>query len=443
MLLSMASEPTVLSTTTAQAATALRELLERNAVGHRWIDLDVDPLARVFDFHQRLDGKRLPVVLFPDGSLLEAPEHYVDFSPALNETTSPWAWATMAWLNEVARRVGLATEPARASYDVVVLGAGPAGMTAAVYAASEGLRTLLVERNAPGGQAGTSSLIENYLGFPKGLSGAELAARALEQAVRFGVEILVGTAALGRPRPFPQRPELVLTSGTPVQTRAVVVAMGVQWRRLQAPGVEDFVGRGVHYGAAPGEAAGLTAKTVALVGGANSAGQAALHFAEHAERVVLLVRASSLDASMSRYLVERVLAHPRIEIRTGTTVLAAAGGERLQSLTVAKEGSEPEELAVEALYVLIGGAPLTRTVEGWLRRDPLGYLMTGGDLLLDGGRERWWPLQREPLPLESSCPGVFVAGDVRCGSVKRVASAVGEGAMAVQLVHRYLALKEG
>jgi thioredoxin reductase (NADPH) len=438
----MASEPTVLSTTVAPASATLRELLERNGVGHRWIDLDVDPLAHVFDFHQRLDGKRLPVVLFPDGSLLEGPEHYAEFAPDLDAISVGQAWDTMLWRNEVARRVGLATEPSRSSYDVVVLGAGPAGMTAAVYAASEGLRTLLVERTAPGGQAGTSSLIENYLGFPKGLSGAELASRALEQAVRFGVEILVGTAGLGRPKPFPERPELVLTSGTTVQTRAVVAAMGVQWRRLQAPGVKEFVGRGVHYGAAPGEAAGLKDKTVALVGGANSAGQAALHFAEQAGRVVLLVRASSLDAGMSRYLVERVLAHPRIEIRTGTNVLAASGGERLQSVTVGKKGGETEALAVEALYVLIGGAPLTRMVEGWLRRDPLGYLMTGGDLLLEGGRERWWPLAREPLPLESSCPGVFVAGDVRCGSVKRVASAVGEGAMAVQLVHRYLALKE-
>jgi thioredoxin reductase (NADPH) len=440
----MASEPTVLSTTTALASTSLRELLTRNAVRHRWIDLDVDPLARVFDFHHRLDGKRLPVVLFQDGSLLEAPEHYTDFAPDQeDELYLARAWATMRWRNEVARRVGLQTEPTREAYDVVVLGAGPAGMTAAVYAASEGLRTLLVERMAPGGQAGTSSLIENYLGFPRGLSGNELASRALEQAVRFGVEILVGTTALGRQKPLPERPELVLTSGTIVRTRAAVVAMGVFWRRLHAPGVEDFVGRGVTYGAAPGEALGLTRKTMALVGGANSAGQAALHFAEHAERVFLLVRASSLDAGMSRYLVERVLAHPRIEVRTGTKVLGAMGGDRLESLTVATEGRESEHLPVDELFILIGGAPLTSTVQGWLRRDERGYLMTGADLLLDGARDRWWPLAREPLPLESSCPGVFVAGDVRHGSVKRVASAVGEGAMAVQLVHRFLASGEG
>ena len=440
----MTSEPTVISSTAAPASTALRELFTRNGVRHRWIDLDVDPLAQVFDFHRRLDGKRLPVVLFSDGSLLEAPEHYTEFAPDQDDELSMGrAWATMLWRNELARRVGLPTEPKREAYDVVVLGAGPAGMTAAVYAASEGLRTLLVERTAPGGQAGTSSLIENYLGFPQGLSGSELASRALEQAVRFGVEILVGTVALGRQKPFPERPEVVLTSGTIVRTRAAVVAMGVQWRRLQAAGVEEFVGRGVTYGAAPGEAVGLTGKLLALVGGANSAGQAALHFAEHAERVFLLVRARSLDEGMSRYLVDRVRAHPRIEVRTCTKVLAAVGAERLEGLTLATEGHEPEQLPIEALFILIGGAPLTRTVQGWLRRDEHGYLMTGADLLLEGGRDRWWPLRREPLPLEASCPGVFVAGDVRYGSVKRVASAVGEGAMAVQLVHRYFALGEG
>jgi thioredoxin reductase (NADPH) len=438
----MVREPTVLSTTTAPASSALRELLERNHVRHRWIDIDVDPLARLFDCQQQLAGKHLPAVLLPDGTLIEAPEHYIDFAPDLDAVGANRAWATMRWRNEVARAVGLATEPSRQSYDVVVLGAGPAGMTAAVYAASEGLRTLLVERTAPGGQAGTSSLIENYLGFPKGLSGAELAERALEQAVRFGVEILVGTTALAGELHGNKRPEISLTSGTSVHTRSAVVALGVHWRRLQAPGIEAFVGRGVVYGAAPGDAAGLTGKTVGLVGGANSAGQAALHFAEHAEKVILLVRASSLDSGMSRYLVERVLAHPRIEVRTAATVLGAGGEERLEHVTVGASGRDPETLPVDALFVLIGGAPLTRSVEGWLRRDELGYLMTGGDLLLADGRARWWPLDREPLPLESSCPGVFVAGDVRHGSVKRVASAVGEGAMAVQLVHRFLALKE-
>jgi thioredoxin reductase (NADPH) len=439
----MAREPTVLSTTTSVASMALRELLTRNGVQYRWIDLDVDPLAQLFELSRQLAGKRLPVVLFPDGSLLEAPEHYAEVDPdSSDDSQLEHAWETMRWRNEVARRVGLATEPSRDAYDLVVLGAGPAGMTAAVYAASEGLKTLLVERTAPGGQAGTSSMIENYLGFPKGVSGAELASRALEQAQRFGVEILVGTVAVGRRKPAPKRPELVLTSGTTVQSRAAVVAMGVHWRRLQAPGVDTFIGCGVTYGAAPGEAARLTGKTIALVGGANSAGQAALHFASTAERVFLLVRAASLEAGMSRYLSDRVLAHPRIEVRSSTTVLAAKGGERLERITVGRAGGDTEDLDVEALFVLIGGAPLTQAAEGWLRRDELGYLMTGSDLLLEGGRERWWPLSREPLPLESSSPGVFVAGDVRHGSVKRVASAVGEGAMAVQLVHRFLAVGE-
>ena len=437
----MTSEPTVISATTAIASTSLRELLVRNGVRHRWIDIDVDPLAKLVDFRQSVAGKRLPIVVFPDGSIVEAPEHYADFAPgADDEVHQRRAWASMIWRNEVARRSGLATEPAHDSYDVVVLGAGPAGLTAAVYAGSEGLRTLLVERTAPGGQAGTSSRIENYLGFPAGLSGAELAARAQEQAVRFGVEILVGTVGLATPKRVGN--ELMLTSGTTIRTRSAVVAMGVQWRRLKAPGIEQFVGRGVTYGAAPGEAAGLTGKTIALVGGANSAGQAALHFAEHAKRVVLLVRAHSLDLGMSRYLVERVVTHPRIEVRTGTTVLAVEGSDRLETVTIGSDAREPQQLRIDALFVLIGGAPLTGTVEGWLRRDAQGYLMTGSDLLLDGGRDRWWSREREPLPLESSCPGVFVAGDVRHGSVKRVASAVGEGAMAVQLVHRYLALQE-
>jgi thioredoxin reductase (NADPH) len=437
----MANEPTVLSTTTTAAATSLRELFVRNGVRHRWIDVDVDPLAKLFDVSKQLQGKRLPVVLFPDGSLLEGPQHYAEVDPgSVDDTQLEHAWVTMRWRNEVARRVGLATEPSRDAYDLVILGAGPAGMTAAVYAASEGLKTLLVERTAPGGQAGTSSMIENYLGFPKGLSGEELASRALEQAQRFGVEILVGTVAIGKQMPAPERPQVVLTSGTTVQSRAAVVALGVHWRRLHAPGIDAFTGKGVRYGAAPGEAAALAGKTVALVGGANSAGQAALHFATTAERVILLVRASSLEAGMSRYLTERVLAHPRIEVRTRTNVLAATGDECLESLTLCTEGRDPEELRVKALFVLIGGAPLTGGVEGWLRRDELGFLMTGTDLLLDGGRGRWWSLPREPLPLESSSPGVFVAGDVRHGSVKRVASAVGEGAMAVQLVHRFFAL---
>ena len=319
-------------------------------------------------------------------------------------------------------------------------GAGPAGLTAAVYAASEGLRTLVVERLSPGGQAGASARIENYLGFPNGLSGAELAAAAHEQALRFGAEILVGVEVFrGEPRPGgPARIEL--TNGSVFEVGAGLVATGVHYRRLDVAGVEERIGAGVHYGSAPTESAPYAGRDVCVVGAANSAGQAALHLAGHARTVILAARGGSLADGMSRYLVERIEAAPNVEVRLRTEVEAALGDGCLERLVLGDRSTGARTtVQADGLFVLIGGERLTGGYEGWLRRDDRGYLVTGPDLLDgDAARRAWWPLERPPLLLESSQPGMFVAGDVRHGSVKRVASAVGEGAMAVQLVHRYL-----
>jgi thioredoxin reductase (NADPH) len=423
-------------------ARALRELLTRNRVAHRWLDLDCDPIARLLD-QPRIATLRLPAVLVPDGSLVEAPEHY--YEPALISPTplgNEHYLETARWRAEIAERAGLPTRASNERYDVVIVGAGPAGLTAAVYAASEGLDTIVLERNAPGGQAGTSARIENYPGFPEGISGAELAETAHQQARRFGAEILVGVD-LFRAEPQPDGTIAVeLVNGSTFVGRTGIVAVGVQYRRLEAPGVERLIGAGVYYGSAPGEAPLYQNGRVIVVGGANSAGQAALHLAEYAQRVTLLVRSDSLAAGMSRYLVERIEQHPRIEVRTNATVKEARGQRRLEAVVINNDRGTEVELAADALFVLIGGRPWTSGVEGWLRRDDHGFLMTGPDLLdldaTEAGR-RWWPLDREPLFLESSQPGIFVAGDIRHGSIKRVASAVGEGAMAIALVHDYLA----
>jgi thioredoxin reductase (NADPH) len=341
------------------------------------------------------------------------------------------------WRTELARRAGLRTQPSQPDCDVVIVGAGPAGLTAAVYAASEGLRTVVLERLAPGGQAGTSAKIENYPGFPHGISGADLTRGAHQQLLRFGAELLAGTEIL-RTHALPHGGnELELSGGARLRPRAAVIATGVAYRRLDAAGVEELVGCGVAYGSAPAQAPAHRDQDVVIVGGANSAGQAVLHLAEYARSVTMVVRAASLDAAMSRYLIDRIVAHPRITVRTGACVAAASGTPRLDTVVVADADGRRDDLRADAMYIMIGGEPLTAGVEGWLRRDERGFLMTGPDLQrgTDGG---WWPLARPPLPLESSEPGVFVAGDVRHGSLKRVASAVGEGATAMALVHTYL-----
>jgi thioredoxin reductase (NADPH) len=430
------SSPWILSRPTSPGAQELRQLLARNGLVGRWLNPEDDPLLELFGVRGPFE-RPLPLVVLPDGRQIAPPHHYRDARADLDEAAVADYVETSRWRAEIATAFGLATRPQREVYDVLIVGAGPAGLTAAVYAASEGLSTLALERMAPGGQAGTSARIENYPGFPQGVTGAELAGAAYQQALRFGAEILIGVELLHvTPDPETGMAVVELVNGAVVRTRTAVVAPGVAYRRLQAEGVDELIGSGVYYGSAPAEALRYVGRDVAVVGAANSAGQAVLHLAQYVRQVTLIVRGSSLEKGMSSYLCERVLATPNIEVRLNSSVIRAEGEERLESLLIAT-GAEKLRLNVAALFVLIGGVPLTAGVAGWLRRDKQGFLMTGRELL--EGDKRWWPLERDPYLLESSQPGVFVAGDVRHGSIKRVASAVGDGAMAVQLIHQYLA----
>ena len=391
----------------------LKEFLARNAVPFRHLDVRGEAGRRLLETAQA-GPEALPVVLMPDGEVLERPS-----------------------LQDVAARAGLSTSAGSPFYDLVVVGGGPAGLGAAVYGASEGLRTLLVERAATGGQAGQSSRIENYLGFPQGLSGAELAQRARDQALRFDVEILTA-AEVTAVEPRGDGRTVRFADGTSVTALAVVLATGVSYTRL--PGVDDWAGRGVFYGAAAHEAVNCRGEDVYVVGGANSAGQAALYFARYARRVVMVVRGDDLRRGMSEYLVTRIEADPAIEVRTCTEVVGASGDDHLRQLVLRSSATGgTEEVDASWLFVFIGAAPRTDWLDGAVVRDERGFVVTGPDLLAeDGARPSGWPLEREPYLLESSLPGVFVAGDVRAASVKRVASAVGEGALAVTLVHRHL-----
>jgi thioredoxin reductase (NADPH) len=394
-----------------------KEFLARNQVPYRHLDVRSEAAQRLL-LAARLDGQpeALPAVFLPDGTVLRQPG-----------------------MRELAERVGLATTAGSPFYDVVVVGAGPAGLGSAVYAGSEGLRTLLVEKAATGGQAGQSSRIENYLGFPRGLSGAELAQRARDQAVRFEVEILTASQCTGI-EPRGDGRVVRFGDGSEVTAHAVVLALGVSYTRLPAPGVDEFAGRGVYYGAAAHEAVNCRGEVVHVVGAANSAGQAALHFAKFASEVVMLVRGGDLRRSMSEYLVARIESTDNITVRTCTEVVGGGGSEHLEHLELRNAASgQTEEVKASWLFVFIGAAPKTEWLGDAFVRDARGFLVTGPDLLgPDGLRPRGWPLDRDPYLLETSVPGVFVAGDVRAASVKRVASAVGEGALAVTLVHRYL-----
>jgi thioredoxin reductase (NADPH) len=392
----------------------LREFLVSNQVPYRHLRGDE---AEGVQAAARLEDAALPALIMPDGVVLSRPS-----------------------LREVAERAGLATTAGSPLYDVVVIGGGPAGLGAAVYSASEGLRTLLVDRAAIGGQAGQSSLIENYLGFPRGVSGLELAQRARDQATKFDVEALT-TADVVEVMPRGDGRVVRFRDGSEVTAHAVVLATGVTWRRLPALGADALAGRGIYYGATPHEATTCVDEEVYLVGAANSAGQAALNFARYAKRVILLARADNLRQRMSEYLVSRVEQSPAIEVRTGTEVLAAEGSDRLERLVLG-DPNRPETRDVvpaSRLYVFIGAEPQTDWLGEVFVRDKRGFLLTGPALLAADGRPpASWPLARDPYHLESSVPGVFVAGDARAESVKRVASAVGEGAMAVTLIHRYL-----
>ena len=392
----------------------VRDFLARNAVPYRWYAADEPEGSRLLAA-AGFGADTLPVVITTDGTALVAP------------TTA-----------EVAAAVGLSTIPATDFYDLVVVGGGPAGLGAAVYGASEGLRTLLVERHATGGQAGQSSRIENYLGFPDGVSGAQLTDRARRQAAKFGAEILT-TGEVTEMCVDGAAKVVTLADGSQVRAHVVVIATGVSYRDLDAPGVAELSGRGVFYGSASTQAADCANEEVYIVGGANSAGQAALFFNRMAKSVTLVVRGNSLEKSMSYYLIEQLRGIDNVDVRLCTVVEQAFGDEHLDGLALrdVRSGAS-ERVDASHLFVFIGAQPRTDWLTDVLERDSSGFVLTGPDLVVEGRRPPGWTLDRDPWPLESSIPGVFVAGDVRADSVKRVASAVGEGAMAVTLAHRYL-----
>jgi thioredoxin reductase (NADPH) len=404
---------------TSPHAQDYRDFLERNNVPYQWVDIDENPLARFLGATADVEGVRLPVFIFADGTSLE-PVQDADEDKSFARTRA-----------ELAERVGLRARPSLDLYDTVVLGAGPAGLTAALSAASEGLSVVVVERNAPGGQAGMSSRIENYPGFPNGLSGQDLAEAAYEQAVRFGAEIVVGSDTVMGGIDEDGTIAIELVNGSVVRGRSAIGATGFHYRPLEAEGVDEFIGAGVYYGASPSDVVYHRGGDVFVVGGANSAGQAALHLATHAKSVTLLVRGESIEEDMSQYLVDRCGRDAKISVRTNTRVVRACGDERLERIVIESD-CEKLELPADALFILIGGTPATTNCPWGLARDPHGFVYTGPDV-----RDTWM-LDRAPYYLESSQPGYFFAGDARHGSVKRVAAAVGEGAMAVQQVHRYL-----
>ena len=395
----------------------IRDFLSRNGVPYEWVDIEnPDRVQTVLDATD-ISFDRLPICLLPHGTQLAT-----------------------ATVEAVATGLGLVSPPSLAEYDLTIVGAGPAGLAAAVYAASEGLRAVAIEAVAPGGQAGTTSMIENYLGFPQGISGGELATRATAQARRFGAEILLarplvdiakdGTGYVAR-----------LSDGTEVRSRSMLVASGVEWRRLEVPGLDDLLGAGVYYGAGPSEAVSCRGCRVAVVGGGNSAGQAVVRFSRYASHVTLLVRGSRLGDSMSQYLATRVGQLDNVDIRTGTEIVELEADSRLRAVVLSSpESTAPVRLPIESLFVCIGGIPRTQglTTLG-LATDEAGYLRTGAEVNAESGNESRWPLSRPPLPLETNHPGLFAAGDVRSGSIKRCSAAIGEGSMAVALVHRRLA----
>jgi thioredoxin reductase (NADPH) len=389
----------------------LRDFLARNGVPARWLDVERDSEARELLMVAGVDAEGLPVALLEDGSVLERPT-----------------------VLELAERLGVSVQPAAEHYDLVIVGGGPAGLAAAVYGASEGLRTVMVEREAPGGQAGQSSRIENYLGFPAGLSGSDLARRATDQARRLGAELLSVKDAVALHVEGAGR-SVELSGGGALSANCVLVASGVSYRQLQSPGFADFTGAGIYYGAALTEARACTDQHVVVIGGANSAGQAAVYFSGYAARVSLLVRAETLAKSMSHYLIEQIATLPNIDVRTSTEAVGAEGEDgRLRALRI-RDGVGAESVEeVDACFVFVGAVPRTDWLDGVLARDERGFIRAGADV-----REEGWPLARDPYLLETSVPGVFVAGDVRARSIKRVASAVGEGSMAVSLIHEYLA----
>jgi thioredoxin reductase (NADPH) len=408
----------ILGKSTSPLGYMIRDFLHRSDIPFEWIEISSDEEARRLAGMSGLNDSRLPVCIFPDGTRLECPT-----------------------IRQIVEKLGWFRDPSRAEYDLAIFGAGPAGLSAAVYSASDGLTTVLVERLAVGGQAGSSSRIENYLGFPRGISGAELAERAREQACRFGAEILIGREGV-RGEFLPGKGVGYLADGTKIVARATICATGIEYRRLNLPGEERLLGAGVYYGAGASEASLCRGnEDVFIVGGGNSAGQAAMHFSPVARTVTLVVRDRSLKETLSRYLLDRINSSPNIRVLTESEVTALEGDEVLRAIVITNHRTgEQGRYTTRWLFICIGGAPHTAwAADVGIARDSAGYLLTGPDLANGDGSPARWSLDRNPYYLETSMPGVFAAGDVRHGSVKRCASAVGEGAMAVAFVHRYLA----
>jgi thioredoxin reductase (NADPH) len=408
----------VLGTRWSPRSYELRDFLARNHVPYQWIDVEVtadDPETKRLVEALGPEASQLPVVLFPDGTKL------LESIPA-----------------DVAQKVGLRTRAQTDFYDLAIVGGGPAGLAAAVYGASEGLHTVMIEREAPGGQAGMSSRIENYLGFPMGLSGGDLARRAVVQAQRFGVEILSPQEAVSARIEGPYR-ILKLADGSEISCHALMIASGVQWRKLEAPGIERLQGAGIYYGGGATEAMACKDETVYVVGGANSAGQAAMNFARYAKRVVLLVRGESLASTMSQYLIDQIKQTPNIDLWAHGVVAEAHGDTHLEEISVlCSDTNKLVRVPATSMFIFIGAMPRTDWLAGMVERDDRGFILTGPDLLRDGQHPKGWTLERDPYLLETNVPGLFAVGDVRHGSVKRVASGVGEGSVAVQFIHQYL-----
>lgn len=397
------------------ASYEVKEFLSLNQVPYQWLDIDEDAATRELIIPLSEDLKKLPVVLFPDGVSLAAPSKLA-----------------------LAEKAGIQTKAQKPFYDLVVIGSGPAGLANAMYGASEGLRTLIVERSAPGGQAGTSSRIENYLGFPAGVTGADLAQRAVAQAKKFGAEMLTAQEAVSFRRGDPYR-FVTLADGSEISCYAIVFATGMSVRKLEVPGIEKLQGIGVYYGAAMSEAALYRGKDICIVGGGNSAGQGAVFFSRYASTVTILTRTPSLSPGMSRYLVDRIEATPSIKVITEAEVASVDGNNKLETVVVRNVTTgEEKELQMSAMFIFIGAAPHAEMVEGFVPRDEKGFILTGPDLPKKGGRTVGWALDRDPFLFETSVPGVFAVGDVRSGANRRVAAAVGEGSAGIYMVHRYL-----
>ncbi|GAB1540807.1 FAD-dependent oxidoreductase [Scytonema sp. NUACC21] len=393
----------------------VKDFLSRNQVPYQWLDIENDIEAYRLMTYAECGTADMPLVLLPDGSHLVKPTNV-----------------------QIAQKIGLLTSAKLPFYDLVIVGAGPAGLAAAVYGASEGLSTVMIEREAPGGQAGMSSRIENYLGFPIGLSGGELTRRAVVQAKRFGVELLSPQEVISVRVEDPYR-IIKLANGSELSCRALIVAIGVSYRQLEVPGIKHLTGAGVYYGAAKTEALACSGEDIFIVGGANSAGQAAMYFSRYVRSVTILVRGHSLSKTMSHYLIAQIEATENIRVMSHCCIAEVKGEERLEAVTIANiKTGEKQTLCANSLFIFIGAVPHTSWLDGLLERDEHGFILTGSDLIRNGHRPKGWMLNREPYLLETSVPGIFAVGDVRCKSVKRVASAVGEGAIAVQFVHQYL-----